>query len=67
MAARDDSRDLEQSSDHEKADFGHNENVNDGEYEHVEWTFTRMVAVAALCIAYVGKYISLIDKLVVNI
>lgn len=48
------------SSDGEKEHSRHREDTFDHVSSHAEahetWTFTRVVAVAALCIAYVGTY-----------
>ena len=52
--------DLEQNSSNEKFDTKHDENLElghtDGDHVEMKWTFTRVIAVAALCIAYVGMF-----------
>ncbi|KAL2064448.1 hypothetical protein VTL71DRAFT_4942 [Oculimacula yallundae] len=58
MATYNENPDLENSI-AEKKDITHNEFAGDGVYEPVEWNFTRVIAVAALCIAYVGSQVIL--------
>lgn len=56
MATYNTSPDLE-SDIRENKDIAHDESVGDGYHEPVEWSFTRIIAVAALCIAYVGMFL----------
>lgn len=53
---------LEQNSSNEKIEAKHDELFNsantDADNVAIKWTFTRVIAVAALCIAYVGMFSS---------
>jgi len=51
--------DLERNSSNEKVDVKHEDHIDPRSINEapadLKWTFTRVIAVAALCIAYVGS------------